>query len=73
MDFEIFEEYLEKPHMDMMDCDMNFENMDRVYQLKLILKVLWRFVDNVGLPELYDDSQFAAFKDLLKTELEIEI
>ena len=56
MDFEIFEEYLEKPHMDMMDCDMNFENMDRVYQLKLILKVLWRFVDNAGLPELYDDS-----------------
>ena len=73
MEFEIFEEYLEKPHMDMMDCDMNFENLDRVFQLKLILKILWRFLDTEGHPDLYDDSKFAIFKDLLKTELEIEI
>lgn len=31
MEFKIFEEFLEKPILDMMDCDMNFENMDRVY------------------------------------------
>lgn len=27
----------------------------------------------MGLPNLYDDSKFNEFKDLLKTELEIEI
>ena len=39
----------------MIDCDMDFENMDKVHHNKILLKVLWKFISQNGMPDYYND------------------
>lgn len=42
MKFKTLEEVLNQPLPDMIDCDMDFENLDRVQILKVLLRTLWK-------------------------------
>lgn len=42
MKFKPLKEVLNNPLPDMIDCDMDFENLNKVLVLKVILRTLWK-------------------------------
>lgn len=42
MSFHSLKHVMNEPLPDIIDCDMDFENMDRISIIKVILRVLWK-------------------------------
>ena len=55
---------------DIIDCDMDFENMDWIYILKVILRVLWK-ERSVGEWDFYSSENdfLSKFEKELKEEI----
>lgn len=73
MKFNSLQDVMEKPHMTMIDCDMDFLNMDKVFQFKVMLRTLWRSISKNGIPDFFNTEKMEIFLENLKIDLEKEI
>lgn len=68
MKFKSLSDVLSNPLSDMIDCDMDYMNMFRLNQLKVVLRSAWKYVSKFGKPQFYEDE--CKFMELFKDELE---
>lgn len=73
MEFNSLQNVMEQPHMTMIDCDMDFMNMDKVFQFKVLLRTLWKYVSQKGVPNFFNLEEMNFFLSNLKNELEKDI
>lgn len=71
MKFKSLKEVLENPLSDMIDCDMDYTNMFRLNQLKVVLISVWQYVSKFGKPQFYEDE--CKFMEIFKNQLEQEV
>ncbi len=64
---------LEEPLTNLLDCDMDFSNFDRIYQIKTMLKTLWKYISIKGRPEFFDRNELNLFINEFKKDLQGDI
>ena len=53
----------------LIDCDMDFENIDRVTFWKFLLVNFWKFVSGNGFPNFFELEKLTAFESFLKSQM----
>ena len=43
------------------------------FRLKTVLRVFWNYIENKGMPDFYNFQELTLFKQILKSELEIDL
>lgn len=59
------EDILNDAERGLIDCDMDFENMDRVQQLRLTLNALWSYTSKEGMPDFFNMDAYNNFREML--------
>lgn len=67
--YRTLEESLNDLEEILIDCDMDFENLDRVEFWKFLLHTFWKFISSYGYPDFFAHDQMSNFEAFLKHHL----
>jgi ubiquitin-activating enzyme E1 len=67
--FKPLEESLKELDGEFIDCDPDYENLERIPFLKYLVHHFWKIVSENGFPDLLDTEKLHGFKFFLKTNL----
>ena len=54
----------------LIDCDFDWENEQRVSYMKTVVTTFWAFISEYGFPDFYDTDAFQKFEKVLYNKLE---